>query len=92
VGYLQPRDGELVELDVVRAGEEVRDDGLIASARLELEPTGLALDVAPLAWGPLRLVAPDGRTSSFPRAMCRVTADDGRAGWAWLEWNRNQAS
>ena len=90
VGYVQPPDGDLLELDAVRAEEEVGDDGLITSAHLGLDPVGLELDVAPLGWGPLRLTAPDGRTSSFPRAMCRVTAADGRAGWAWLEWNRNQ--
>ena len=90
VGYRQPPAGdEVVELERVAASEEVRDDGLIASARLELDPGGLVLDVEPLAFGPLRLVAPDGRATSFPRAMCRVRAADGRAGLAWLEWNRN---
>src|SRR4051812_17382150 len=92
VGYVQPPDGDLLELDAVRADEEVGGDGLIRSAHLGLDPAGLELDVAPLGWGPLRLTAPDGRTSSFPRAMCRVTAADGRAGWAWLEWNRNQVA
>ena len=89
VGYVQPPEGELVELDAVAASEEVRDDGLIAVAALRLEPGGLELAVEPAAWGPLRLAAPDGRVASFPRAMCRVRAGDGRAGWAWLEWNRN---
>jgi hypothetical protein len=28
--------------------------------------------------------------SHFPRAMCRVTAGDGREGLGWIEWNRNQ--
>jgi hypothetical protein len=91
VGYVQPPDGELLELDAVRASEEVGDDGLIRSARLGLDPVGIELSVEPLGWGPLLLTAPDGRTSSFPRAMCRVRASDGRAGWAWLEWNRNSA-
>jgi hypothetical protein len=45
------------------------------------------LDVESLAYGPLRLEAPDGRLSFFPRAMCRVTADDGRTGFGWIEWN-----
>jgi hypothetical protein len=89
VGYVQPPGGELVELDGVLAGEEVGADGLITAATLELAPAGLRLQVTPTAFGPLRLVAPDGRASSFPRAMCRVAADDGREGWAWLEWNRN---
>ena len=89
VGYVQPPEGDLVELDAVVAGEEVDDDGLITRATLDLAPVGLSLTVDPLAFGPLRLEAPDGRVSSFPRAMCRVTAGDGRSGVAWLEWNRN---
>ena len=54
VGYVQPPDGDLIELDAVRASEEVGDDGLITAARLELDPAGLELAVAPIGWGPLR--------------------------------------
>jgi hypothetical protein len=87
VGYLQPPDGGLVELDSVTASEEVGVDGLITSAQIGYGE--LALQVQPLASGPLRLQAPDGRISEFPRAMCRVLAEDGRTGVAWVEWNRN---
>jgi hypothetical protein len=90
VGYLQDGSGELHELESVDAREEVGPNGLITSAQLDLKPAGLALDVEPLAFGPLRLVAPDGRATSFPRAMCRLRADDGREGLGWLEWNLNQ--
>lgn len=90
VGYVQPPSGELVELKHVRAEEQVREDGLIERAELELAPPGLRLEVQPLAFGPLRLLAPDGRVSHFPRAMCRVRADDGREGVGWMEWNLNQ--
>ena len=87
IGYSQPPDGGVQELDAIRASERPQRDGLIASARIgygELE-----LDVSPLAFGPLLLSAPDGRISQFPRAMCRVRATDGREGLAWVEWNRN---
>ncbi|HEY3189940.1 MAG TPA: phosphotransferase, partial [Solirubrobacteraceae bacterium] len=87
-GYVQPPDGGVVEPDAVVASEEVGADGLITRASLRFEP-GLSLSIEPLAFGPLRLVAPDGRVSSFPRAMCRVEASDGRTGVAWVEWNRN---
>ncbi len=87
VGYLQPPAGELVELDSVAASEEVGSNGLITAARIGYGD--LQLQVEPLAFGPLRLEAPDGRVSQFPRAMCRVSADDGRTGVAWVEWNRN---
>ena len=90
VGYLQPPEGGVVELDLVSASEEVGGDGLITAAQITLG--ALALDVEPLAFGPLLLRAPDGRTSQFPRAMCRVTAGDGRRGHAWVEWNRNEPS
>ena len=91
VGYLQPAAGGVIELDSVRASEDVGPDGLITAARIDFGPDDLSLSITPLAFGPLRLVAPDGRVSSFPRAMCRVSADDGRSGVAWVEWNRNRS-
>jgi hypothetical protein len=90
VGYVQEAGDEMHELASVDATEEVGSNGLITSARIELQPGGLALDVEPLAFGPLRLVSPDGRTTNFPRAMCRLRSDDGRAGLGWVEWNLNQ--
>jgi hypothetical protein len=87
VGYLQTPEGGVIELDRVSATEQVGANGLITSARISYDE--LALEVQPLAFGPLRLRAPDGRISGFPRAMCEVRSDDGRAGVAWVEWNRN---
>jgi hypothetical protein len=89
LGYLQPPEGGLIELDHVTASEEVGSDGLITSARIGVGE--VELHVRPLAFGPLRLEAPDGRISEFPRAMCAVTAADGRTGVAWVEWNRNRS-
>jgi hypothetical protein len=79
----------------VRASEDVADDGLITRASIACGPGldgegDIELEVEPLAFGALRLEAPDGRVSHFPRAMCRVRAADGRAGVGWVEWNRNQ--
>jgi hypothetical protein len=90
VGYLQPAEGGVDELDAVRAREEVTADGLIAAASVDYGE--LAVDVQPLAFGPLRLEAPDGRVSFFPRAMCRLVCADGRTGLGWLEWNRNRSA
>ncbi len=92
VGYVQPGDGEPQELTAVEASEEVGPNGLVTAASLALEPGAVAVAVEPLAFGALRLEAPDGRTTSFPRAMCRVRTDDGRTGLGWLEWNLNQRS
>jgi hypothetical protein len=89
VGYLQPPEGGVVELDRVVATEQVGPDGLITAAQITYED--LTLTVQPIAFGPLLLTAPDGRVSQFPRAMCRVAATDGRTGMAWVEWNRNKS-
>jgi hypothetical protein len=89
VGYVQ-RDGELWEIESVNASAEVGEDGLVTSARIVSGPDELELAVEPLAFGALRLEAPDGRISLFPRAMCRVTSTDGRSGSGWVEWNRVQ--
>jgi hypothetical protein len=90
VGYVQGGEGSLVELDAVQAEEDVGGDGLIERARIVVDRGVPALDVRPLAFGPLRLEAPDGRVSHFPRAMCSFRAADGRSGLGWMEWNRNQ--
>jgi hypothetical protein len=89
VGYVQ-RAGELAEIESVTATEQDRENGLIELARIDSGPDELSLEVEPLAFGALRLEAPDGRLSLFPRAMCRVRAADGRTGTGWVEWNRVQ--
>src|SRR5262249_44462853 len=89
VGYVQ-RDGEISELESVNATETIAEDGLITKARIELGADQLQIDVEPVGFGALRLVAPDGRVSLFPRAMCRVHCADGRSGVGWVEWNRVQ--
>jgi thiamine kinase-like enzyme len=90
VGYVQSAADGLIELERVSASERVGADGLITDAELRLDPPGLELEVEPLAFGPLRLLSPDGRVSHFPRAMCRARTRDGREGVGWIEWNLNQ--
>ncbi len=89
VGYMQ-RGDLLIEVDSVTTTETIADNGLIENARIELGPGELVLDVSPVAFGALRLEAPDGRVSLFPRAMCKLSAGDGRKGTGWVEWNRVQ--
>ncbi len=89
VGYVQ-RGAELQEIETVRSEHELGAGGLIAAASISSAPPRLELEVRPLAFGPLRLEAPDGRVSLFPRAMCAVRAADGRTGSGWVEWNRVQ--
>lgn len=65
------------------------DEGLPTGAHMELG--GLDLAVAPLAFAPVLLVdEADSRVSRFPRALCEVSALDGRRGVAWTEWNQPQ--
>ncbi|HTZ88198.1 MAG TPA: phosphotransferase [Solirubrobacteraceae bacterium] len=90
VGYAQGPGVQLTELRGVAAAESVGADGLIEDARLLLDPLGLEVELRPLAFAPLRLVADDGRVSHFPRAICAVRCSDGREGLAWVEWNLNQ--
>jgi aminoglycoside phosphotransferase (APT) family kinase protein len=89
VGYLQAPGADVLELDAVDAAEHLAADGLIDGARIAVGGDVGALEVTPLAFGPLRLVAEDGRIALFPRAMCRVRSEDGRSGVGWVEWNRN---
>jgi hypothetical protein len=89
VGYVQ-RAGELSEIVAVTATETILESGLVAEPRITVGPPELELDVEPVAFGALRLEAPDGRVSLFPRAMCRIRTGDGREGSGWVEWNRVQ--
>jgi hypothetical protein len=89
VGYVQQGDS-IAELSSVEASEKLTGDGLIEAARIVSQPDGLDVDVEPLGFGPLRLEAPDGRVSLFPRAMCRVVCSDDRTGIGWVEWYRVQ--
>ncbi len=87
-GYLQPGDGSVQTVEALDVSEIPGEEGMPTSARAALEPGGLELQIEPLAFGPLLLVAPDGRTSRFPRAAARFVARDGRIGTGWIEWNQ----
>ena len=91
VGYVQ-RGDELDEIGSVSLDQRVAGDGLVTADTITSGPEPeLELAVQPLAYGPILLEAPDGRVTHFVRAMCDVTAADGRTGRGWVEWNRNQA-
>ncbi len=91
VGYVQ-REEDIAEVSSLQMNEVILENGLIERADFIVGPGELALEVEPLAFGALRLEAPDGRVSLFPRAMCRVRTNDGRVGSGWAEWNRVQRS
>ena len=89
VGYIQPPDGGLIELQSVTARETFGDDALPVTTELTLEPGDVTATVHVRGHAPVLLTAPDGRLSHFPRAWVTVTASDGRSGVGWVEWNRN---
>jgi Ecdysteroid kinase-like family len=89
IGYVQDRVGTVTELQNVERQQTFDADGLPLSATLEVEPGGITATVDVRGHAPVRLVAPDGRISQFPRVWATVTAADGRTGVGWLEWNRN---
>jgi hypothetical protein len=94
-GYLQrPEAGEVHPVTSLGVTEVLGHHGFPDSARIELATsdvdhgTTIGVDVTPLAFGPVLLRSDDGRTSNFPRAMVRYSADDGRQGLGWIEWNQ----
>jgi hypothetical protein len=90
--------GDVHTIGTLSVTEDLGQEGMPTSARIELTygeaaagagPVGsLAIDVTPLAFGPVLLRNDDGRTSRFPRAMVRYATEDGRAGLGWIEWNQ----
>lgn len=88
-GYVQPPGGTPGAVDGVTRGQDLGPDGLPTAGWVRLGDD-LVLDIEPVAFAPVLLSAPDGRTSRFPRALCRYAAVDGRAGVGWTEWNQPQ--
>ena len=87
-GYLQPPGGRSIPIETLEMSELLGDEGLPEHGRARIEPGGFDLEIHPIAFGPLLLTAPDGRTSRFPRAAARFVAGDGRRGTGWIEWNQ----
>jgi hypothetical protein len=89
IGYVQ-RDEEVEEIESLTTTDTLAENGLTTHTTTVSGPGDLTLEIEPIAYGPILLRAPDGRTSHFARAMARVTTGDGRTGSGWIEWNRNQ--
>ena len=97
-GYIQTPAGDVHTIGTLSVTEDLGPEGMPTSARIELTygeavsgagPVGsLAIDVTPLAFGPVLLRNDDGHTSRFPRAMVRYATEDGRVGLGWIEWNQ----
>ncbi|HTI78504.1 MAG TPA: phosphotransferase [Mycobacterium sp.] len=88
IGYLQPPEQPLVELQSVTAREVFGDNDLPQATEIAYGDVTATIDIRGHA--PVLLTGPDGRISHFPRAWATVTTGDGRTGVGWVEWNRNQ--
>ena len=87
-GYTVSPDGVLTPVDVVSVEVDLDADQLPAAARQQIGPVSFTTE--PIGHGPILLVAPDGRLTRFPRALCRYTTSDGRTGTGWTEYNLPQ--
>jgi hypothetical protein len=84
-GYTVAPDGTLTPAAVVENAVEVDAEQLPVAARQRIGDVSFTTE--PVGHAPILLVAPDGRESRFPRAMCRYTTSDGRTGTGWTEYN-----
>ena len=87
-GYVQEAGEVLVGTDRAERSEILGPHGLPVSGTWRVGD--LELRVEPIAFSPVLLSSPDGRTSRFPRAWARFIASDGRSGDGWIEWNQPQ--
>ncbi|MGO8961740.1 MAG: hypothetical protein ACLQFR_30865 [Streptosporangiaceae bacterium] len=78
--------GELRHLAGFSAATVFGADDFPERSRLRLP--GAPMLAVPVSFAPVAITSPDGRVSHFPRAMCQFTADDGRTGYGWTEWNQ----
>ena len=85
-GYVLGPGGALEPTDEVVAEPRPDPDRLVPHARHRIGPLELRSEA--LAHAPLLLVADDGRTSVFARALCRFHRPDGTTGVGWTEWNQ----
>lgn len=84
-GYTVGVDGVLTPTTRVDNEVDVDDERLPVAARQRIGD--VAFTTEPVGHAPVLLVAPDGRESRFPRAMCRYTTADGVVGSGWTEYN-----
>jgi hypothetical protein len=85
-GFVVRTGGELSPIDGFSVETTHDDEGIALTATMRVGPLSMA--VTPLAHAPLALASADGRVSRFPRSLCRIKTDDGRAGVGWTEWNQ----
>ncbi len=88
--------------DLTTAGAAVGDEAVPVSAARETMggpgmPRGaefvlgsLTVEAEAVGVTPLELTDVEGRVTTAPRALCRLSTSDGRRGAGWVEWNLPQ--
>jgi hypothetical protein len=89
-GFVASEESTIEDIESFTTSTTLGAEGFPTAATFGVGSLG-DLAVTPLGFGPIELVAPDGRVSRFPRAMCRFTSADGRSGGGWTEWNQPQS-
>ena len=86
-GYVQPPGGPLAGVDRTSSQPAPGAPGLPAGDVVTVGD--LRLEVAPVAFAPVRIDDGAGRVSRFARALCRFRDPaGGRRGVGWTEWNQ----
>lgn len=84
-GYTVAPGGALTEAAVVENAVDIDGEKIPVAARQRIGD--VAFTTEPVGHAPILLVAPDGRETRFPRAMCRYTTAEGVVGTGWTEYN-----
>ena len=84
-GYTVAPDGVLTPAATVENAVDIDDEKIPTAARQQIGD--VVFNTEPIGHAPILLVAPDGRETRFPRAMCRYTTADGLIGTGWTEYN-----
>ena len=85
IGYTVDGSGALTPATVVENAVDIDAEKIPTAARQRIGD--VAFTTEPVGHAPILLVAPDGRETRFPRAMCRYTTADGVVGTGWTEYN-----
>ncbi len=84
-GYTVDAAGALTPAAVVENAVDIDDEKIPTAARQRIGD--VAFTTEPVGHAPILLVAPDGRETRFPRAMCRYKTAAGVVGTGWTEYN-----
>jgi hypothetical protein len=84
VGYIWRLGEELEPVRQMLLETHLGEDDVPTAARYVINGE-LEVDVEVVGPAPVPLVAPDGRTARFPRALCRYSTNEG-VGTGWCEW------